>query len=554
MDTKSEPDKDKTQNELTYTDEESDVENRTNQSYKAFDTGISSSDLNLTDTLFEEFKKTVFTSRPNIANLYSEHGNTPFYNYVKTHVRENRNKTIKNRKPELHKTLFNHIRKTLGTGIAESVIKQLKSNDSVSTVQHFAPISHPDTFNAVLENSLPYFDSNRPDLKNVLVFACAGVSFNNTKFPRGHLFHSYSNDGLSLNPFAFFGHTVDARPVIHHPPYGTEGIKESKNDLGNYQREGKISQETYQKLLKFIDEVYNSPHPLSQNDYVDQITITNYWMFKKLFEQFNKSKPNLIFLSQEKVVLGLILDHHISNETTIHRILFDQKYHELLEKHLEGVTGAFYKEKELGSFLFWGLPKDSKYRIQLWRNGNKLESKDKTYSVELTPKAIKEAIQKKELIPSVMLTFFVFSLYYGLILGGGYEQTYYLTQTKNNYLKLLAETGDQESIDACEGLVTRNLVIPRPLLTYLEAPGDLRIPATGLDTYLYGDSGKSWGRILAASKNVTLGEIIERTLPSIYREYCKDAANFETLSRLAERDIEKFRGLDKKIPPIDTFS
>lgn len=540
--------------ELNFTDEESDVENRSNQSYKAFENGVKKSSLKLTDEIFEIFKQAVFSSRPNIANLYFEHREKNFFDYSKSHIRENRNKVIRLRKKELGDVVYEHVRKTLGSVIAESVVKQLKTNDSISSVQHFSPLSHPDTLNAVLENSLPYFDSNRPDLKNVIVAACAGVSFNNTKFPRGHLFHTSNNGKLNLNQFTLLGHTVDARPVIHHEPYNSEGIKESKNNILALLRNGEINNQVFQKLNQFIEPIYNSPHPLSKNDYVDQITITNYWIFKNLFQKYNKFRPNLVFLAQEKLVLELLLANHISQKTTIHNFLFNPDFHEQIDKYFDGITGSFYNDKKLGTYLFWGIPKNSKYRIQLFRNGNKIESLDKTYSIELEPEKIKSAIERNELIPSVMLTFIVLAMYYGLFLGGGYEQTYYLTQTKNAYEKVAQEMNDTESLAALDGLVTRNLVIPRPLLAYLDGNDDSRIPATGLDMFIYGDYGENWGKIVSASKKAKLGQLIERTLPSIYREYTKDSENYEIFSQITERDIEEYNGLDNLIPTISKIS
>ncbi len=550
MDKKNDPDSNSVINDLSYTDEESDVENRSNQSYKVFENGTKKSSITLNKELFEEFKQAVFKSRPNIANLYTEHGDKIFFDYAKSHIRENRNKIIKERRHEFNAVIYEYVRKTLGSVIAESVIKQLKTNDSISSVQHFSPLGHPDTLNAVLENALPYFDSNRPDLKNVIVAACAGVSFNNTKFPRGHLFHNDNNGKLELNQFTLLGHTVDARPVIHHDPYYSEGIKESKNNILSLERNGEINKEVAQKINKFIESIYNTPHSLSADDYVNQITITNYYIFKNLFQKYNKFRPNLIFLAQEKLVLELIIKNHISQKTVIHDFLFNSDFHSLIDKYFDGITGSFYNEKKLGTYLFWGLPKDSKYRIQLFREENHLVSLDGSFSVELSPEKIRQAIIEKELIPSVMLTFVILAMYYGIFLGGGYEQTYYLTQTKNAYEKLMKEVGDEESLNAIESLVTRNLVIPRPLLAYFEGNNDSRTPATGLDLTIYGDLGENWGKIIFASKNVKLGQIIERTLPSIYREYTKNNENDDIFSQITERDIEKFNGLDKIIPPL----
>src|SRR5690606_12291571 len=120
------------------------------------------------------------------------------------------------------------------------------------------------------------------------------------------------------NQLTFFGHAVDARPVMYHHGYDYEDIVSIKNTLQQYRREGLVNDEYSQKISAIIDEIYSPPHPLSVDDYVDQVTITNYWFFKKLFRNYRKSVPNLVFIAQEKVSLALILKHHIEQETIIH--------------------------------------------------------------------------------------------------------------------------------------------------------------------------------------------------------------------------------------------
>ncbi len=90
-------------------------------------------------------------------------------------------------------------------------------------------------------------------------------------------------------------------------------------------------------------------------------------------------------------------------------------------------------------------------------------------------------------------------------------------------------------------------------MMYLTATENSRYPATGLDLILKSEGGRNWNRVLEATKQVPVSAFIERTLPSIYREYCKDATNYETFSKLTERDIELFNGLDQKIPTIATI-
>jgi hypothetical protein len=376
---------------LTLNEEEGDTSARQNISPKDFDTGSISSDIDLNENILNSFRDKVFTFRPNVAKMYEAIKDVTFYNYSKSHVRENRNKIIKTRKDELGSIIYDNVRKTLGSTIAESVVKQLKENSSVSTVQHSSPLGHPDSLNTILQNALPYFDSNRPDLRNVIVLACSAVSFNNTKFPRGHIFHSYIDGKFYTEDVTLFGHTVDAQTVIHHEPYNIEGIKECQNWLLAFEREGKIDKDTKNKINNFINETYNTPHPLSLDNYVDQLTVTNYWIFKKLFQKYNKFRPNLVYLSQEKITLDLILKNHLNKETIINKILFNEKYHKLLEKYFNGITGAFSKEKNSGTFLFWGyLPSGKK--IQLKLKGNKLVGEE-NFSVELSPEEIKNTIQ-----------------------------------------------------------------------------------------------------------------------------------------------------------------
>lgn len=536
--------------DLTYTNEENKIHGL--QPFKAFDIGIEESGTQLTRESFDELKQAVFSKQKNVADLYNQIGEVSVYAYYRTQARENRNKIIKSRKTESIPVIHEEIRRVLGSRIAATVVRQLKDNDSIATVQHHAPLGHPNTLNAVLAGAIPYFGSNNPEHQNLLVFACAGVSFNNAQFPKGHLFHTLTDGKLDTNQLTFFGHAVDARPVMHHHGYDYEDIVSIKNVLSQYKREGLVNDEYSQKISGIIDEIYSPPHPLSVDDYVDQVTITNYWFFKKLFKNYKKNAPNLVFMAQEKVSLSLIMAHHIDKDTLIHKMMFDQQVLDKVENYFEGISGAFSKKEDTGTFLFWGFPKHGKYRVQLWRNGNFLEDKEGTYSVELTPESIRKAIINKELIPSVMLTFTVLACYYGYVLGGGHLQTRYLTQMKQAYLKIAEEIEDLESVDALEGLITNNFIIPRPTLVYLKS-GKKRVPATGMDMLLYGDGGENWQSIIEASKRINMGQIIERMLPGLLRDMDKTGVE-EKLLKVTERDIEAVNGLDKNIPEIIDLS
>jgi hypothetical protein len=297
-----------------------------------------------------------------------------------------------------------------------------------------------------------------------------------------------------------------------------------------------------------METVYGTPKVLSLPKFSDQVTATSYLLWKKIFADYPGHTPNLIFFSQEQVVIALLLAHHLDQETIIHKLLFDPRYAPELIKNFNGIQCAFDTSKDYGTYLFWAHPQTSKYRTKMWLQDNALVSTDGSYKVALTPERIREALINHEIVPSSMLSFIILSFYYGMILAGGMDQTTYLSEMKQAYTKTLKACGETEEIETCLNTPTTDLTITRPTLVYIEGKDNYRVPATGVDLALYGDASTSWQRILTASKQTTLDNIFDRLLPNLYDEYCPSGLKKEELSMITERAIEKFTGLDKKIP------
>lgn len=524
--------------------------NRKPQSYSSFDTGYLPS-VTLDDTLFQKFRQKALSYRENVAKILEEHGNETLFDYVTSYTKENPNKLLRTRREELISVFQEQVRKTLGSTVAASVAKQLKTNHSVSTNQKTNPLSSPVTLNATLENALPYFaGGNNPSLQNIIVLSCANVSFNNWNYPKGQLFHTFTNGQATTQQLPFFGHSYDSRPVLFHKPYEQDAIIDTKGRLEQLRREGSIDKELLERIKEVIDDVYGSPHAMSAESYIDQLTITNYSFFKKLFSNYKKFTPNLIFLSQEMIVLQLITKHHLTKDTIINKILFDDRMEQLIYKHLEGIRGTFDRNREYGTFLFWGISKDRKLKLKLWREGNFLVSKDGSFRLELTPEAVHNAIADNRLIPSLFLVFAALSFYYGLQVSGGYVQTMYLAQMKERYQSMLRDYGTEDEAQMSDAVATKNFVVAFPSIAFLQTTENQRIPATGLDFYLYGQGGRYWPEVFQATKATTLTQLVNRVLPSYYREFCPDAEKDEILAKITEVDIEKFTGLDKKVPPV----
>jgi hypothetical protein len=401
--------------------------------------------------------------------------------------------------------------------------------------------------------SLAYFGRPEADRQNLIILACSGISFNNHWYPRGHLLHSLVNDQIVENQLNFVGRAADAEPVISAEPYD-EGLKKSMTKLLlHYRSEKLIKKRELNMLNQLLDEVFFTPDVLSQKRFIDQITITNFHIWKRMFASYSGNVPNLVFLSQEDVAAQLLKEFHLDQDTMLHHLLFDQKWHELIYKYFNNIMCAFSIERNYGTFLFWATPKNTKKRLQLFAKNGRLESPDGTFTLTLTPEAIGNALRNDEIAPSTMLTFIVLSLYYGFALTGGLDQPTYLEQTKQAYIAMLEELGLRDEVENCKPIVANDIIYTRPTLAFIDGPLSQRVPASALDMIVHGNQN-SWSTVIEAAKQVTMHELLYRLYPELYRDYCKHTDKDDKLLQITERDIEQYTGIDRKIPPWAIFN
>lgn len=510
--------------------------------------------MDITQSLLKEFRKKAMRCWPTAKRIPKNADTLSIFDRTKSFLKNPLHPTNKKRQEEFLVVLEKEITSLLGDAVAKSVTRQLQKNQSFSTAQHFSSIVHPRTLNASLQSALPFFEADPKDeaLQNIIVLSCANISFDNPWFPRGLLFHHILTDGVfTENRLAFFSRKVRPLPIKYFPSYQQDTITEMQQKLESMKNEQILPQSAFEKLQNIIETVYGDPKVLSYLVFTKQVTVIVYTMWKKILESVSENLhiPNLVFLEQENIVLQLLLDYHIGKPTVISEILFNPKYHELIEEYFDGIQGGFSLKNKSGTFLFWAIPKEQKYRTQLFRNGNMLETIDGTYKIKLTPESITKGIMEKELIPSTQLSMIVLAMYYGYVLTGGMEQANYLTLTKEAYIKMLQKVGNTESIEACKDTVTTNNVITRPVFAFLEDNKGNRVEASGLDLILYGKKG-SFNKVLEASKKVTLGTLIDRTLPNIYDEHCPNEEKEEKFTSITEAQIEKLINFPQQIPAM----
>lgn len=494
---------------------------------------------------FKELKNAVLTKRPILKKILEKNGHKKLYEYAKDYISVNLNPPIRRRQNEFLKVFKDEVEKRLGSTVAEEATEQLKHYYFVSTADHHGPIVSPFFVNSNLLTAAPCLECPDPHLKHIIVLACANISVDNSSFPRGLIFHSYANNQLEMHRLAFFSANTRPSMIYTLPPYTSKEVNKMKATLKEKESKKAVGEREAKRIMSLIDEIYNQPDVLACATYSDQITKTNYTLWRHFFAPSKVTPPDLIYLELETIVVRLLIEYHLHKDTIIHHILFDPDYEPLVNSYFEGIFGSFSREEESGTYLFWALPKGSKYKLQLWRKGNRLVSKDESYSIELTPEHIQRAMEKKELIPGLLLDFITVSFYYGLKCLGGFNQVNYLTYMKNGYIKMNTDLENYRSIEVCARAQTKELCDGLTIAFLADPKGEMTL-ATGLDLVLYGNEN-TWSQFLDISKNMTFEEALNPLMPEIYKITYPDTEWKPELAKITDEDIIRLTGLDKKI-------
>jgi hypothetical protein len=494
---------------------------------------------------FLTLKEKVLDRRPFLRQIIKKRGKKNLYDYAKEYIEVNLNNPIRKRQDEFINTFKEVVGERLGDRIAKEAAEQFENYYYVSTTDHHGPICHPFFINGNLMAAAPHFEHHDPLLKYVIVLACANISLNNSSYPRGLIFNALKQGRIVEHRVPFFPAKERLCPVYNHRAYTQEDMEKFKQLLGGLVNSGEVPQREADKINEVVDNIFLDPRVLKCGSYSEQITKTNFRLWKEFFGPHAKAAPGLIYLDQEWIVAKLLVKHHLKQDTIINHFLLDARYEPLINHYFEGIMGAFSRNEKYGTYMFWGLPKGAKYRIQLWKEGNFLVSNDGKYKLELTPDNLEKALLDKEIIPGMMLTFVVLSFYYGIKCLGGFSQVDYLTNMKNAYIKMLVDRGNYRSIEVCARAQTKEMCGDMTI-AYLGGPSGEMVPATGIDLILYGDLN-TWPTLVRESKEIGLEEAINPMMPEFYSIIYNESQRNPALSYITPALIIKHTRLNQKI-------
>ncbi|OGH75724.1 MAG: hypothetical protein A3G00_03200 [Candidatus Magasanikbacteria bacterium RIFCSPLOWO2_12_FULL_43_12] len=458
---------------------------------------------------FKDLRDKVLQRTPIFRRILNEKGNLSLLDFFKETADSLLPPVSLARQEEFFTVLKNLIDKYINPAISGDAIKQLRVNYRASTTDHHGPLTHPFFSNSHFVRSL----ANEQRGRNcVFVFSVGGVSLNNSSFPRGFFFH---NNDLGKECLHFFSLRYRQHPVFALPRYQestldaiVEEIDKNKNFSIGFK----------ERLKEITRDVCLQPRLFSARSYSEQITYLNYCLWKKMPGQ---SAVNLIYLEQENIVNELLLAYHLGRDTALFRLLTDESALRAFEKYFDGIAGAFSSESARGTILFWAIQNGRRKR--LIRDGLILASEDGEYRIALEPTALREAILKKEIMPSMALTFIVLSFYYGLSCGGGFLQVSYLTAMKEAYRSLRQTIGaGQIEIDQLSSISTDYFCGEFVLGTLSNQGRD--VPATPFDFLLYAN-GDTAERLRDTASKRSLNEAVDQMMPELYKIVYGKATN-----------------------------
>lgn len=494
----------------------------------------------------QQLQTAVLGRRPVFKEILDQHGHETVEQYVRRCTTQQSHTPDLRRQEEFLDAFYHEVEEKLDRATAKGATAQLKKYYTASTMDHSSPLCHPWAFHFDLAAASVYRADPDPLLKYIVTLSFSNVSLNNFAFPRGFSFHAKYKDGTKTHRHAFFANKLSRCPVFNLHPYTAEDIARLRVKLHAEVQNGEVSEDVGTAMHKIVDEIYARPDVLSCKTYADQLTKSNFHLWRRLSSRMRGKQVDLVYLQQESLVTRLLLKHHLHRDSAMHRFIFDTSEHTVAERCFNNVHDAFSLEKKRGTYLFWALCPHGKQRIQLWRKGAFLESDCGTYKIALTPDSIAAHLKSHELIPSTMLSLCLLSFYYGLHCLGGMGQVSYLPEMKAAYLTMMQEIGDGAAPRNCTPLATKNLG-GEMAVAFLREPSGNLIPATLFDFLLYGEGNDMFAKASASINDVTLNDALATTLPSEYPMLYSVEERDAVLFSLTSEDISRVLGSDGKL-------
>jgi len=460
---------------------------------------------------FERLSKNVFGRRPVLPRILERFGSMSIRDYVTNAVAHAGDHVPAERKHPVIHAIQTEATRLYGKTVGEQAAQQIEKYYAISTADHHGPIVHPSFTSADAALALPA--ATLPGYTNAIIFAGA-VSMINPSFPGGFLLTK--NFAHPPEKLPLFPARKRALSVFGCSGYRQEHLSRVQGRVRAMAAHGIIPEAAAQRATHVIHQTFGHEDLPTMDWYDDQVSIANRNFFNVLFADKPVDRPGLVYLSSERMLKRIMVDHHLKEKTLVHRILFDPVVRAAARRAFDGTFGGFTIAERKGTFFFWGAyaTKGVKKIVPLWEENGFLRSEDGILAIALEPDAIGAALERDEIRLSTLMDLLVWSLFHGLACFGGTQQINYLTDMRQRYLQMLTEIPDASSADRqVADTVAPDLLIPYRLAFLKNTEGQYR-PAGGLDIAAFGGAD-AWAAVCTTAENLTMGDAIATHIPEL---------------------------------------
>lgn len=370
--------------------------------------------------------------------------------------------------------------------IAERALvrEELLRTGFVSTAEHDGPVGNPFFLSAQLlrvrVNPV------------VIVFPFGSISPENSSFPRGLVVH---DNQLRENKLHIISRKHRHTPILLQPAYTLEDCERVSREI----LQSTLSDIQKESLNNIFSSVYQAPEMLSLASYEDQLSRTNYSLFRIIPGMENTS---YISVCIESLALDLIREFHLDKKTPIGDLLGDRRAQSIFKKEFNDLSKTD---------IFWGIREGQ--RVSLALVGGALVDPAGAIFLELNHQDIKKKIHEGMLIPSTPLCFMLM-LYYGLTCAGGFSQIGYLPRIKQRCQSYFSKIGYQKESIALEAIAADIFLADLSFLTV--SFKNKIVPATLLDLCIDRDLPAT-NETINTPERATLAEATDRLMPLLYK-------------------------------------
>jgi hypothetical protein len=428
---------------------------------------------------------------------------------------------VQSRRSELIDAVRTLVTERLGKETGDAVAAQLARFPLVSTSDHHAIIDNPYWVNANLITALPCI-GNAQAMPHLIVFSFASVSINNASgYPRGIEFHGgMGGEGPTIR-LPILPDKLKMGTVYGMRAFTQSDVANAFKLLIDREKEKKVTTEKAALIRAFMNKHLLAEDVLAQKSLSSQITLLNHRLWPDLFHAADRGGaandlPELIYVDIETLVAHLLLSRHVGDkESLINRALFDPPMMASILQHFDGIPGAFGRNDNSGTYMFWALD-EKLHRIGLSLDAGFLVSSDGSFRLRFDRNSIEDALRSGKIFPSTALCYLIVAFHYGMKCLGGFCQVHDLTVLKEAWQKVLRECNEANEADALEQLQTQDMNAGGMMLTYVRTPQDRLMIATGIDMLVERAMDTSLKTYLSIAQNVTLHESMLPMLPGAY--------------------------------------